>query len=54
MTIHITEQEVGRLVKIEDAIAAVESVGRSMASGVYFARLQAGGRIETVRLGLVR
>lgn len=31
-----------------------DSVGRSMASGVYFARLQAGGRIETVRLGLVR
>ncbi|MCL4537991.1 MAG: ornithine cyclodeaminase family protein [Bacteroidetes bacterium] len=33
MTLHITEQEVERLVDIEDAIAAVESVGRSMASG---------------------
>ncbi len=33
MTIHVTEQEVERLAGIEDAIAAVESVGRSMASG---------------------
>lgn len=32
MTIHITEEEVGRLVSIEDAIAAVEEVGRSMAA----------------------
>ncbi len=33
MTLHITEDEVGRLVGIEDAIAAVESVGRTMAAG---------------------
>lgn len=33
MILHITEDEVGGLVGIEDAIAAVENVGRAMASG---------------------
>jgi hypothetical protein len=31
-----------------------DSAGRGMASGGYFARLQAGGKVETVRMGLVR
>ena len=31
-----------------------DSVGRSLASGSYFARLQAGGRLQTVRMSLVR
>jgi flagellar hook assembly protein FlgD len=31
-----------------------DASGRGMASGSYFARLEAGGRVETVRLSLVR
>jgi flagellar hook assembly protein FlgD len=31
-----------------------DSAGRAMASGSYFARLEAGGKVETVRMGLVR
>jgi alpha-tubulin suppressor-like RCC1 family protein len=31
-----------------------DSAGRAVASGSYFARLEAGGKVETVRMGLVR
>jgi len=31
-----------------------DASGRGMASGSYFARLEAGGRVETVRMSLVR
>jgi hypothetical protein len=31
-----------------------DSTGRSMASGSYLARLEAGGKVEAVRMGLVR
>jgi len=31
-----------------------DEAGRAMASGSYFARLTAGGKVETVRMGLVR
>ena len=30
------------------------ATGRAMASGTYLARLEAGGKVETVRMGLVR
>ncbi|HQT92100.1 MAG TPA: ornithine cyclodeaminase family protein [Candidatus Kryptobacter bacterium] len=33
MTIYITEEEVGRLTNMDDAIAAVDDVGRSMSAG---------------------
>ncbi len=33
MTVYLNEEEVSRLVNIEDAVAAVEDVGRSMAAG---------------------
>jgi hypothetical protein len=55
----------GRLVRslVDDALPAGsyrvvwdgrDPVGRVMASGAYFARLSAGGRVETERMGLVR
>ncbi len=31
-----------------------DASGRGMASGSYFARLEAGGKVETVRMSLVR
>lgn len=31
-----------------------ESAGRAVSSGIYFARLEAAGKVETVRMGLVR
>jgi hypothetical protein len=31
-----------------------DSSGRAMASGSYLARLEAGGKVEVVRMGLVR